>query len=287
MNISTVNLWKNYTMATNLILDAIGGASNIVGEFAEQLVADYYGGKQLTASSKSADIVLENEKTIQVKARMPRQTMTTSLGIIRSWNFDYLVVVLFSPDGSVLKAIEMNVDDARSIAVTNKHQNGWVITTTQGFLNHKAAREITDGLNGVLNGVLTTNNVILQQPIAHSETTETPSRIIPFARVATTRSRNTNDALHGFQVWMRAEGYPESTISNRSSNIRKVERYEGELIMHYNNDKCKSLLERMAYIPNQPQHHCIPIKGNVKNGMSTLRSAVKLYVSFRNSSETQ
>lgn len=39
-----------------LLHEAMGGASNIVGEFAEQLVADYYRGTQLTASSKSADI---------------------------------------------------------------------------------------------------------------------------------------------------------------------------------------------------------------------------------------
>lgn len=147
-----VDLWKNYNMAKTLILDAMGGISNIEGEFAEQLVASYYNGRQLTASSKSADIVLDNGTTIQVKARVPRQTMTTSLGIIRSWDFDFLVAVLFSTDGAVIKAVEMDAETAKSLAVPNKLQNGWVITTTSEFLNHNSARDISENLNAILAG---------------------------------------------------------------------------------------------------------------------------------------
>jgi hypothetical protein len=150
MNTNIINLWKNYTMATNLMLDAMGGTSNIVGEFAEKLVAEYYGGTQLTASSKSADVMLKDGTAIQVKARMPRQALTTSLGIIRTWDFDYLVVVLFADNGSVIKAIEMDVESAKSVATPNKLQNGWVITTTQSFLEHSAARDLTEDLNNLM-----------------------------------------------------------------------------------------------------------------------------------------
>ena len=147
MDATTLKLWKNYNMATNLLLDAMGGASNIVGEFAEKLVAECYEGEQLAASSKSADVLLKDGTTIQVKARMPRQTLTTSLGVIRSWDFDYLVAVLFATDGTVVKGLEMDVETAKSVGMWNKHQNGWVITTTQSFLEHPSARDITDCLN--------------------------------------------------------------------------------------------------------------------------------------------
>jgi hypothetical protein len=147
---NTVNLWKNYNMAKRLILDAMGGVANIEGEFAEKLVADYYGGEQLTASSKSADIVLDDGTRVQVKARVPRQTLTTSLGVIRSWDFDLLVAVLFTTDGTILRAVEMSADAARSIAVPDHRQNGWRITTTSEFLDNPAAKDITAELSKVM-----------------------------------------------------------------------------------------------------------------------------------------
>ena len=141
----------NYNTATNLMLEAMGGTSSIVGEFAELLVAEYYDGEKLVASSKSADIKLQDGRTIQVKARMLRQTLTTSLGIIRSWDFDLLVVVLFLPDGRVIEALEMDMETAKSMSTQNDHQGGRVISTTQKFLRHKNAKNITKGLNEIIN----------------------------------------------------------------------------------------------------------------------------------------
>jgi len=144
-------MWKNYNLVNNQIYEAMGGTANIVSEFAEKLVADYYKGEQLPASAKSADVLLKNGKKIQVKARKLRQeTLATSLGIIRSWNFDYLVVVLFATDGTVIKALEMDVDTAKSVATPNKHQNGWVITTTKEFTEHPSSRDITGHLNRII-----------------------------------------------------------------------------------------------------------------------------------------
>lgn len=285
MDTATIKLWSNYNMATNLILDAMGGASNIVGEFAEQLVADYYGGKQLQASSKSADVILDDGRTIQVKARTPRQTLTTSLGIIRTWDFDLLVAVLFSTDGAVIKAVEVASDVAQSIATPNKLQNGWVITTTQDFLNHPKVRDITQGLNDVLAGV--------RSKAEGSQARMIPERPSPaksyvpiFPAVtnnpAPIRRAVAGNSLNQFKQWMEREGFPKSTISNRASNCMKVQRFEGSLDTHYQNDRCRSLLERMEYQPRQQQQHNIPIDGDVKNGMSTLRSAVRLYASFKN-----
>lgn len=59
------------------------------------LVAKYYAGERLPASSKSADIRLSDDTTIQVKSRKLDKLKSTSLNVIRSWDFDRLVIVLF------------------------------------------------------------------------------------------------------------------------------------------------------------------------------------------------
>ena len=58
-------------------------------------------------------------------------------------DFDYLVVILFKSDGATLKAIQVPTEVAKEYGVSNKHQNGWVITTSQKFMNDHRATDIT------------------------------------------------------------------------------------------------------------------------------------------------
>jgi hypothetical protein len=146
------SLWKNYNNASSLLTQAMGGTANEVGEFAEILVAKYYNAEQLTASNKSADLKTNDNKLIQVKSRKIEKLKTTSLNVIRSWDFDILVVVLFSKDGNILKAIEINAKDAQKIATSNSHQNGDVLTTNSDLLNNSNAVDITSGLQSLING---------------------------------------------------------------------------------------------------------------------------------------
>lgn len=150
MESTIISLWIDYLRASSLLIKTIGG-TNIVGEMAERIVVDYYKGEQLTVSSKSADIKCQNGKLIQVKSRILKSIKSTPLGVIRSWDFDLLVVVLFAPDGHILKAIELDSDNAKKISKYNQHQNGWIITTNRSLLDHKKSNDITDGLNIMLN----------------------------------------------------------------------------------------------------------------------------------------
>ncbi len=145
------SLWKNYSNASSLLTKAMGGIANEVGEFAERLVAEYYQAEQLTASNKSADLK-KDDTLIQVKSRKIDKLKTTSLNVIRSWDFDILVVVLFSKDGNILKGIEINAKDAQQLATSNSHQNGYVITTNNAFLNHPNAIDITSDLQSLIDG---------------------------------------------------------------------------------------------------------------------------------------
>jgi hypothetical protein len=147
-----ISLWKNYNYASSLLTESMGGTANEVGEFAERLVAAYYNAEQLIASNKSADLKTYDNKLIQVKSRKIEKLKTTSLNVFRSWDFDILVIVLFSKDGNILKGIEINAKDAKKIAIGNSHQNGDVLTTNNNLLNHSNAVDITSGLQSLING---------------------------------------------------------------------------------------------------------------------------------------
>ena len=145
-----VSLWKNYNNASSLLTKAMGGTANEVGEFAEVLVAKYYNGEQLPASNKSADIKTPDGKLIQVKSRKIEKLTTTSLNVIRSWNFDYLVVVLFSKEGNILKAVEIDSKTAERLSTRNEHQNGKVLTTNQELLSNPKSKDITSDLQNII-----------------------------------------------------------------------------------------------------------------------------------------
>ena len=140
-------LWLKFNEYSNKLSRALGRTSNIVGEYAEYLAYQYYGGKLLEISGHSADIEAKDGTLYQVKSRKIKKTQTTQLNVIRSWNFDYLVVVLFDEKGTVKKALQVPVSIAQEYGVPNKHQNGWVITTTQKFLTDRRSQDITSSLS--------------------------------------------------------------------------------------------------------------------------------------------
>ena len=80
--------------------------------------------------------------------------------------------------------------------------------------------------------------------------------------------------------------FQETTIRNRVSNCKNVERHEGDLDQHFDKDRCSDLLQRLSYSivdhdTNNPPNHKVPIDGDLRNGSATLKSAVKLYAEFR------
>ncbi len=74
--------------------------------------------------------------------------------------------------------------------------------------------------------------------------------------------------------------------ASRVSNCRTVERYEGDLDLHFERDGLESLLQRLKYSKEEaragrPLRHGIPIDGDKYTGTATLRVAVTLYKQFR------
>ncbi|MDR2507134.1 MAG: sel1 repeat family protein, partial [Candidatus Accumulibacter sp.] len=147
-----VSLWRNYNNASALLTKFMGGTSNEVGEFAERLVAEYYDAEKLPPSNQSADLIMADNRLVQVKSRKIERLAATSLGIIRSWEFDLLVVVLFSKEGDILKAVAVDAKNAKALSKWDEHQNGHVLTTSKRLLDHPGSKDITEGLQGLLGG---------------------------------------------------------------------------------------------------------------------------------------
>ena len=144
-----VDLWKIYNSSVELLKARLNRTSNIVGEYAEYLVKEYLNGELLTASFASADVKAPNGELHQVKSRKITNGLTTQLGIIRSWDFDFLTVIFFDTNGSVLKGLIFPKSIAEKYAKENEHQNGWVITTTNEFLNDENSIDITQKLREI------------------------------------------------------------------------------------------------------------------------------------------
>ena len=143
------DLWLKFNEYSNKLASALGRTSNIVGEYAEHLAHKHYGGRLLEISGSSADIETNDGTLYQVKSRKIKGTPSTQLNVIRSWDFDYLVVILFNANGAVTKALEVPVEIAKEYGAANKHQNGWVITTSQKFLNDRRSKNITVQLSAL------------------------------------------------------------------------------------------------------------------------------------------
>lgn len=147
---SISKLWFEFCSAKNRIASALGRSSNVVGELAERVVAEYHGVIPLTVSHPSADVELKDGTLIQVKARMLTDVRTTALSAFRSWNFDVLAVVLFEPDGHIVFGGQIPCADARRHARAVAHVNGWQISTTHEFLSDPAFVDLTEEYRGAL-----------------------------------------------------------------------------------------------------------------------------------------
>ena len=91
---------------------------------------------------------------------------------------------------------------------------------------------------------------------------------------------------HEFATWL-GQKYPFSggTAGSRLSNGERIKEIYGDLDRYYREDRLQHLLSCLAYSAaderaNRPNPSKIPINGNLRNGLATLRNAVSLYREF-------
>ncbi|MBP9889854.1 MAG: hypothetical protein KBF93_26385 [Leptospiraceae bacterium] len=144
-----IDLWNKYNKYAIELSAELGRTNNIVGEFAEYLACNYYRGEPLKISGESADFKTKDGIRYQVKSRKMNKLASESLNVIRSWKFDFLIVILFDQTGTILKGLEVPMKVAKEYSKQNKHQNGWVISTTQKFLTDERSKDITKKLSQI------------------------------------------------------------------------------------------------------------------------------------------
>ncbi|OAN33471.1 hypothetical protein A4X16_06945 [Microbacterium sp. H83] len=98
-----------------------------VGDYAEHIAQQVYGGTLANSSVKSHDLLSEASQRIQVKARAVGRASnrTTKFSTFRSFEFDLACFLLFdSRTYDLIWARELLPDVARSLARHSDHVNG-------------------------------------------------------------------------------------------------------------------------------------------------------------------
>jgi hypothetical protein len=89
-----------------------------------------------------------------------------------------------------------------------------------------------------------------------------------------------------FEAWMLACGNDPAATKSRISNLRRIESWYGDLDALDAEDGLASVLADLAYTASDARSGAanpsvIPIDGDIRNGLATLRSAVNKYLRFR------
>ena len=121
------------------------------GDYAEYLVARLVGGQLAPNSERSFGVLTPDGVRIQVKARIAVEGKpgTRQLSVIRSWDFDELVVVLFDRCFEVHRAASVPVDIARERSTYNPHVNGNRLIASDALWEAPKVRDITNRLRSV------------------------------------------------------------------------------------------------------------------------------------------
>jgi len=95
-----------------------------------------------------------------------------------------------------------------------------------------------------------------------------------------------------FRIWLDVR-YPQNVASSRFSNVQRLARFYGDLDQHFFDDGLASVLSDLEYSADDEvagRHNPTPIEfepeANLRNGLATLKAALRLYVEFRSSDPT-
>lgn len=119
--------------------DVLRSSNSPVGDYAEHIVAKKLRLTLEPQSNKSFD-ALDKRSGIkyQIKARrMTRGNKARQLGVMRSKNFDFLAIVIFSENFDVSAIYKVPRKTAFKYARWSDHQNGYILSMTDKMLSDK------------------------------------------------------------------------------------------------------------------------------------------------------
>ncbi len=92
---------------------------------------------------------------------------------------------------------------------------------------------------------------------------------------------------NAFHNWLKTiKKLDGRTCNSRISNCSRIEKFYGDLDEIYSTDRCASLLTELTYTTHEMRDnilpkHKIPIDGNQYTGTQTLKSALNLFIEFK------
>ncbi|OZF13325.1 hypothetical protein [Rhodococcoides fascians] len=112
-------------------------ANNPVGDIAEAIVHEHYGGTRGSFSQKGWDVQDLAGRRLQVKGmRRAGQRGRRNLSAIRDSDYDLVVIVVFDPDFILTTALEVPREVVEELFAIRHYVNGRIITVTDGLLRH-------------------------------------------------------------------------------------------------------------------------------------------------------
>ncbi|MCA1748922.1 MAG: endonuclease NucS [Sphingomonadales bacterium] len=95
-----------------------------------------------------------------------------------------------------------------------------------------------------------------------------------------------------YSDWLRRAVPTDATWRTKLSELRRVETDYGDLDEHYDEDELQSVLETLVYSADDERRGAenpskIAINGNLRNSLSSYKSAVQKYIRFRQDVELE
>lgn len=116
--------------------------NNPVGDIAEAIVAEHYGGERGSFAQAGWDVKTEHEY-LQVKAmRQVPGAKRRTLSPIRDSNYTAVVIVIFDEDFVVTEGLRMSRTLVEALFPHRAHVNGRVITVTQALREHRDVEKL-------------------------------------------------------------------------------------------------------------------------------------------------
>jgi hypothetical protein len=91
--------------------------------------------------------------------------------------------------------------------------------------------------------------------------------------------------LEAFHAWLDRAFPNKRTSGSRKSEASRVELAYGDLDKHYAEDRLEALIDGLSYSSKDerqdaPNPTSIPIDGNIRNGLASLRQSLRCYQRF-------
>jgi uncharacterized protein DUF6998 len=117
--------------------------NNPIGDMAEAIVANHYGGTRGSFSQAGWDVRTPRGERLQVKAlRQTGARTRRNLSPIRDTDYDAVIVVLFDEDFRVAEGLRISRETVEELFPHRAHVNGRVITVTKKLRAHPAVEVV-------------------------------------------------------------------------------------------------------------------------------------------------